>query len=73
VFETWNAGSRYRLGSLRTAAKELQNYTSVVLGVQKVQRDKSGTQPAEDNTCTYLKAAIRALNGKMAYNLSRKL
>ena len=37
VFGTWNGGSRCRSGSLRTAANELQNYRSVVLGVQKVQ------------------------------------
>jgi hypothetical protein len=51
-------------GSLRTAASELENYRSVVLGVQEVQRDKGGTKPAEDDTCTYLKAATRVLKGR---------
>lgn len=64
VFGTWNAGSHCRSGSLRTAANELENHRSVVLGVQKFQRDEGGTQPAEDDTCAYLNAAIHVLNGR---------
>jgi len=43
VFGMWNVGGRCRSGSLGTAASELENYRSVVLGAQKVQRDKVGT------------------------------
>jgi hypothetical protein len=44
----------------RSAASELDNYRSVVLGVQNVQLDKL----ALNDTSVYLQADIRVLNGR---------
>jgi exonuclease III len=52
-FGTWNAGSLYRSGSLKTVSGELVKYKSHLVGVQEVRWDKGGTEPAGDYTFFY--------------------
>jgi exonuclease III len=47
-FDTWNIGSLYRIGSLKMEARELGNYKSDLVAVQKVRWEKGGTERAED-------------------------
>jgi hypothetical protein len=47
-FGTWNARSLYRIGSLKTVARELGKYKLDLAGVQKVRWEKRGTIRAED-------------------------
>jgi hypothetical protein len=42
----------YRAGSLRTVAEEISKYKLDLLGVQKVRRDRSGTEPVAE--CIFL-------------------
>jgi len=45
---TWNVRSLYRAGSLRAAARELEEYKLDVVGVQEVRWDKVDTVRAGD-------------------------
>jgi exonuclease III len=47
-FGTWNIRSLYRIGSLKTVAKELGRYKLDLVGVQEVRLEKGGTKRAED-------------------------
>jgi exonuclease III len=50
-FGTWNVGSLYRAGSLKTVTRELQKYKLDLVGVQEVRWEKGGIARAED--CTF--------------------
>jgi exonuclease III len=52
-FGTWNVSSRYRIGSLKKAAKDLGKYKLGLVGVQEVRWEKGGTERAEDYTFFY--------------------
>jgi len=54
---TWNVRSLYRVGSLKTAARELGRYTCKldVVGVQEVRWDKGGTVREGDYDFFYWK------------------
>jgi exonuclease III len=52
-FGTWNIRSLYRIGSLKTIAKELGKYKVDLVGVQEVRWEKGGTEWAEDFTFFY--------------------
>jgi exonuclease III len=52
-FGTWNIRSLYRIGSLKTVARELGKYKLDLVGVQEVRWEKGGTKRAEDCTRTY--------------------
>jgi exonuclease III len=52
-FGTWNARSLYRIGSLKTVARELGKHKIDLVGVQEVRWEKGGTERAEDYTCFY--------------------
>jgi exonuclease III len=47
---TWNVRGRYRIGSLKTVATELEKYKLDLVGVQEVRWEKGGTERAEDYT-----------------------
>jgi exonuclease III len=49
-FGTWNVRSLYRLGSLKTLARELGKYKLDLVGVQEVRWEKGVTEQAEDYT-----------------------
>jgi exonuclease III len=49
-FGTWNIRSLYRIGSLKTVARELEKYKLDLVGAQEVRREKGGTRRAEDYT-----------------------
>jgi hypothetical protein len=48
-----NFRSLYRIGSLKTEARELGNYKLDLVGVQEVRWQKGGTERAEDYTFFY--------------------
>jgi exonuclease III len=52
-FGTWNVRSLYRLGSLKTVARELGKYKLDLVGVQEVRWEKGGTERREDYTFFY--------------------
>jgi hypothetical protein len=52
-FGTWNVISLYRAGSLMTVAKEVSKYELDLVGVQEVEWDKGGTEPAGEYTFFY--------------------
>jgi exonuclease III len=52
-FGTWNIRSLYRIGSLKTVARELGKYKLDLMGVQEVRWEKGGTERAEDYTFSY--------------------
>jgi exonuclease III len=52
-FGTWNVRSLYRVGSLKTVARELGWYKLDLVGVQEVRWEKGGTERAEDYTFFY--------------------
>jgi exonuclease III len=52
-FGTWNVGSLYRIGALKTVARELGKYKLDLVGVQEVRLEKGGTVWAEDYTFFY--------------------
>jgi hypothetical protein len=45
-FGTWNVGSMYRAGSLRTVAEEISKYKLYLVGVQEVRWEGGGTEPS---------------------------
>jgi hypothetical protein len=45
-FGTWNVTSLYRAGSLKTVARDLQEYKLDLVGVVKVRWEKEGTERA---------------------------
>jgi exonuclease III len=49
-FGTWNVRSLYRIGSLKTVARELGKYKFDLVGVQVVRWEKGGTERAVDYT-----------------------
>jgi exonuclease III len=49
-YGTWNIRSLYRIGSLKTVARELGKYKLELVGVQEVRWEKGGTERAEDYT-----------------------
>jgi endonuclease/exonuclease/phosphatase family metal-dependent hydrolase len=49
-FGTWNIRRLYRIGSLKTVARELGKYKLDLVGVQEVRWEKGGTERAEDWT-----------------------
>jgi hypothetical protein len=49
-FGTWNVRSLYRIGSLKTVARELGKYKLDLVGVQGVRWEKGGTERTEDYT-----------------------
>jgi exonuclease III len=53
VFGTWNVRSFYKIGSLKTIARELGKYKADLVGVQEVRWEKGGTEQAEDYTFFY--------------------
>jgi exonuclease III len=52
-FGTWNVRSLYRIGSLKTVARDLGKYKLDLVGVQEVRWEKGGTERAEDYTFFY--------------------
>jgi exonuclease III len=52
-FGTWNVRSLYRIGSLKTVARELGKCKLDLVGVQEVRWEKGGTERAEDYTFFY--------------------
>jgi exonuclease III len=52
-FGTWNIRSLYRIGSLKTVARELGMYKLDLVSVQEVRWEKGGTERAEDYTFFY--------------------
>jgi exonuclease III len=52
-FGTWNIRSLYRIGSLKTVARELGKYKVDLVAVQEVRWEKGGTERAEDYTFFY--------------------
>jgi exonuclease III len=52
-FGTWNIRGLYRVGSLKTVARELGKYKLDLVGVQEVRWEKGGTERAEDYTFFY--------------------
>jgi hypothetical protein len=52
-FGTRNVRSLYRMGSLKTVARELGKYNLDLVGVQEVGWEKGGTERAEDYTFFY--------------------
>jgi exonuclease III len=52
-FPTWNVKSLYRIGSLKTAAREVEKHKLDLVAVQKVRWEKSGTEQAGDYTFFY--------------------
>jgi exonuclease III len=48
-FGTWNIRTLYRIGSLKTVARELGKYRLDIVGIQEVRWEKGGTERAEDN------------------------
>jgi exonuclease III len=51
-FGTWNVRSLYRIGSLKTVARQLGKCKLDLVGVQEVRWEKGGTERAED--CTFI-------------------
>jgi hypothetical protein len=49
-FGTWNIRSLYRIGSLKTAARESGEYKLYLVGVEEVRWEKGGTKRAEGYT-----------------------
>jgi hypothetical protein len=49
-FGTSNVRSLYRIGSLKTAARELWKYKLDLVGVEKVRLENGGTERSEDYT-----------------------
>jgi exonuclease III len=47
-FGTWNIRSLYRIGLLKTVARELGKYKLDLVAVQEVRWEKGGTERAED-------------------------
>jgi exonuclease III len=43
-FGTWNVRSLYRIGSLKTVARELRKYKLDLMGVQDVRWEKGDTE-----------------------------
>jgi exonuclease III len=52
-FGTWNIRSLYRIGSLKTVARELGKHKVDLVAVQEVRWEKGGTERAEDYTFFY--------------------
>jgi exonuclease III len=52
-FCTWNVRSLYKIGSLKTVARELGKYKLDLVAVQEVRWEKRGTERAEDYTFFY--------------------
>jgi hypothetical protein len=52
-FDTWNARSWYRAGSLKTVSRELARYKLDLVGVQEVGLEGGGTEPAGEFTFFY--------------------
>jgi exonuclease III len=52
-FGMWTVRSLYRVGSLKTVARELGKYKLDLVGVQEVRWEKEGTRRAEDYTFFY--------------------
>jgi hypothetical protein len=52
-FGTWNVRRLYKAGSLVSISKELSKYKLDLVGVQKVRREGSGTELAEEYTFVY--------------------
>jgi exonuclease III len=52
-FGTWNVRSLYRIGLLKTVARELGKCKLDLVGVQEVRWEKGGTEWAEDYTFFY--------------------
>jgi exonuclease III len=52
-FGTWNVRSLYRIGSLKTVARELGKCKLDLVGMQEVRWEKGGTEQAEDYTFFY--------------------
>jgi hypothetical protein len=53
-FGIWNVRSLYRIGSLKTVARELGKCKLDLVGVQEVRSGKGGTERAEDFTFFYV-------------------
>jgi hypothetical protein len=52
-FGTWNIRNLYRIGSLKTVARELRKCKLDLVGVQEVGWEKGGTERAEVYTFFY--------------------
>jgi hypothetical protein len=52
-FGTWNVGSLYRAGSLKTVSRELARYKLHLVGVQEVRWEGGGTEPAGEYILFY--------------------
>jgi exonuclease III len=52
-FGTWNIRILYRIGSLKTVARNLEKYKLDFVGVQEVRWEKGGNERAEDYTFFY--------------------
>jgi exonuclease III len=52
-FGTWNISRLYRIGSLKTVARELGKYKVDLVALQEVRWEKGGTERAEDYTFFY--------------------
>jgi hypothetical protein len=47
-FGTWKVRSLYRIGSLKTVARDMGKYKLDLVGVQEVKWEKGATEQAED-------------------------
>jgi hypothetical protein len=54
TFGSWNVRSLYRIGSMKTVAKELGKYKLDLVGVHEVRWEKNGTERAEDYIFFYV-------------------
>jgi hypothetical protein len=52
-FGTWNVKIIYRAGSLRTVVEEVSKYKFDLVGVQKVRRDRGGSEQEGQYTSFY--------------------
>jgi hypothetical protein len=57
-FGSWNVRSLHRTGALKTAARELWNYKSDLMGVEDVRWEKGATEWAEDCTLSTEKGMV---------------
>jgi hypothetical protein len=54
-FGTSDVRSLYRIGSLKTVARELGKYKLDLMGVQEIRWENGGTEQAQDYTFFYAK------------------
>ena len=66
-FGTWNVRSLYRLGSLKTTARELATYKLDLVGAQDVMWDKGTTVRAGDYIFFFMGEEIKIINSEQDF------